>query len=221
MSIIALTVFILTNSYSKNNASTEQIIITPQMEEQILRSPFKAMLKTKDGNQFIAYLYAEDEKKERHRYNSRNSSEGNERSWIIREGDYFIYLYNINNNSFLPYRTHILKEFKGLIFNSEGSRIVVLPGSQENQSDVLLISQFGTGAGDFYEAYGFLDNKPYLQNYMFLRKSKEIQFFGQIYESETKTNSQIYAWDNSYGETFLSISDKPGIILVKPKNPNR
>ena len=220
MWIIVLTMFILTGSYSKNNTNTEQITISTQMKEQILRSPFKAMLKTKDGNQFIAYLFAEDEKKERAHYNSRYG-EGNLRSWIIREGHYFIYLYDVNNKSFLPYKTPILKDFGKLIFNNEGSRIVVLPGSQENQSDVLLISQFGSGEGDFYEAYGFFDNKPYLQNYMFIGKRKEIQFFGQVGESDNKTNSQLNAWGSLYGSTILSLSDKPGIILVRPKNPEK
>lgn len=218
MTFIICTLLIVTSTYSKNNIATEQITISHQLKEQILQSPFKALLKTKDGHQFMAYLFAEDEKKIRDE--PYPGITGDLRSSVRRKGHYFVYLYDLSHDSFLPYKTPILRDSKALNFNTQGSRIIVLPGSQENKSDVLLISQFWYHDGDLYEAYGFLENKPYLQNYMFLSKSKERQFLGKITESDNKTNSQLSGWGTEYGATFLSLSDKPGIILVKPKNPD-
>ena len=218
ITFIIFALLVLTNSYSKNNIGTEQITISPQLKEQILRSPFKALLKTTDGHQFMAYLFAEDEKKIRG--DLYTGITGDLFSSVRRKGHYFIYLYDLSHDSFLPYKTPFLKDYEEMYFNTEGSRILVIPGSQENKSDVLLISQFWNHDNDLYEAYGFLKNKPYLQNYIFLGKRKEIQFLGKIAESRNKTNSQLSAWGSEYGSSILSLSDKPGIILVKPKNPD-
>ena len=224
--ITIFTFFILTNSYSKNKTITELITISPQMKERIFKSPFKAILKTKDGNQFVAYLFAEDEKKDRYTHSSCIS--GDSRSSVSRVGHYFIYLYDVQHDYFLPYKTAILKnlDFKETRFNNEGYSVIVLSGSQGNKSDVLLISQFADCGGNFYEAYGFLGNKPYLQNYTFVGKIKEKLFYGRILPEESKTASQLYAY-SQYGlfheefrEYFLSLSNKPGEILVKPKPSN-
>ena len=226
--LVICTLFILTNSYSNGaddeKIHTEQITINPQMKEQILKSPFKAILKTKKGGRFMAYLFAEDEKRERDEQQS--CENGDLRSNVVRVGNYFIYLYDINKKSFLPYKTLILKNHPKMRFNEQGGEIIVLQGSKVNKSDVLLISQSGGCGGDYYVANGFLDDKPYLQTYVFNEQGGiKNYFYGKVKESKAKP--ELYAYGlygilhNDLHEFTLLLSDKPREITVKPKYPDQ
>lgn len=221
MTVLVSTIFI--NSYAENSTKIEHIVISPQMKKKILNSPFKAILQKKDGTKIIAYLYADDEQEELVETDS--NIDGTPISSVTKVGHYFVYLFETNHNSLLPFKIKIFKDYEKITLNIEGAAIIVLPGSLENKSDVLLISQRGSWGGDYFEAYGFIDNNPYLQSYTFIDKDKQDTFYGRI--TESKTDPKLYAY-GLYGEYHgdlrqftLSLSDKPGEILVTEKHGDK
>jgi hypothetical protein len=205
-------VFAITNAAANTNDTVEHFIIDAKLKEQILGSPFKLPLYRKDGEKVIAYLFAEDEKEKFFEYDSCNDIE--KQKTIEKSGNYHLYLYDEDTDSFFPYRTAILKDFRKIKMNIQGSHFIVLPHANKNQSDALLISQFVSCNGDQYEAYGFSENLQYLVPYTFVGKEPSTAFFGQIDTSEpcgqcflayTRIDPMIYQYS-------LSISNIPGEI---------
>lgn len=205
--------FVAFNSYA---GAVEQFMISSQLKEDILRSPFKANLKTHDGRQFVAYLYAQDEESDEMEPSS--CITGDTYHTTSKIGHFYIYLYNVSNKSFSNYRTKIFHDFSRHRFNDEGANIFVLSGSNVNKSDVLLISQFGACSGDFYEAYGFSENNFYLKNYLFFTFKQHEQFYGRV--SVIDTNDKLYAYSpankglGELDEMYLSVSkEKNGVKI--------
>jgi len=197
----------------------EKFNISKKMEKLIVGSPFKVFLKGNNGKNFIAYLYAEDEKSkavERYSYAS-----GKLEKSIIKSGYYYIYLYNLNSRSFFPYRTAVFSNFEGnrirMKMNSKGSAFFVLPATK-NKADALLISQFGDSEGNFYEAYGFSQNQLYLQKYVFVGKEKNDSFYGKISKFK-QTNGGVLAYSvygHSINQFKLSLSNVPREVQLTP-----
>ena len=106
--------------------------------------------------------------------------------------------------------------------NVEGSNFLILPSSNNHQSDVILLSQFATCNGDEYEAYGYYKEQPHLKKYFFVGKKKNITFYGRILKEDDGTFHayNIHSGDDiPNGQIFkykLSISDKPGEIKLNP-----
>lgn len=205
------------NCFASNDI--EQIIITPKMEDSILATQFKANLRTNNGEQFTVYLYAQDE--ERKEKDSYSRITGEEYHTISKKGHFYIYLYDVKNKSFSNYRTKIFSGFSETRFNDEGSNIIVLSGSKAKKSDVLLISQFGTSKGDFYEAYGFSKNNAYLKKCDFLRKYKNEefsnnQFYGQIGKEDGPLHS-----GNTPIDGFTEIFKNLNVTLSEKKDDDR
>ncbi|KTD59556.1 hypothetical protein [Legionella shakespearei] len=220
-SIIFICITIMFFNCYAGETGIEQITITPKMQDSILLSPFKANLQTNNGHRFIAYLYAPDEKSEETDSFSRVTKQ--EYHTISKVGHFFIYLYDVETKSFSNYRTKVFKSFSKTRFNDEGAKIMILSGSKVRRADVLLISQFGTGSGDVYEAYGFSKNNTYLKNYNFSEKYKEEQiyyeqFYGSVISKEEKLGRLAYNPSMSEAgeyqqEKYLSISED--LVLVK------
>ncbi|WP_018577775.1 hypothetical protein [Legionella shakespearei] len=226
-SIIFICITIMFFNCYAEETGIEQITITPKMQDSILLSPFKANLQTNNGHRFIAYLYAPDEKSEETDSFSRITKQ--EYHTISKVGHFFIYLYDVETKSFSNYRTKVFKSFSKTRFNDEGADIMVLSGAKINKSDVLLISQFGTGSGDFYEAYGFAENNSYLKNYRFSEKEENKLvyydgFYGSITFEEEKLGRLAYTPSMSEAgeyqqEKYLSISKKEkDVVLARRKS---
>lgn len=201
--------------------SSDKDIMSQKMEENILHSPFKALLHRSDGSKIMAYLYAKDGKSKLAKHYSRIDGE----SYTTMEsiGHFQIYLYDVDRNRFFPGKTPIFKDFNEITLNSEGAKILVLSGDQEGKSDVLLISQFGTAEGDIYEAYGFSQDNLSFKNYIFNNgKKKDNQFYGSILNDDKKKKLVAYTTHQKYEiggfvilKVNISLSKIPGEIDVQ------
>lgn len=210
-----LLILFSTHVMSITAPNVEKIVISEELKEKILRSTLKANLQTTEGKKFVAYLYAVDERIEV----IKNSSciTGKEYTTESKLGHYYIYLYDVESKSFLPYRTRVLEDFDELRFNAEGAKINVLSASEEKKSDVLLISQFGHCTGDIYEAYGFSENNLYLKNYYFIDKNNKLsQIYVHIFQYENNLN--VYGTHDPVFDIpikiILRLTDTFGIISV-------
>lgn len=225
----------LNYAYAKENLDIEKFTINTQMKKQIMNSPFKASLRRGDGEKFIAYLYAENEESEPHEYSS--CVDGELKKTILKKGYYYIYLYEINTDSFMPERISILKDFQKLDMNTQGADIFVLASNDINKSDVLIIGQFVSCSGNQYEAYGFFENNnSHLKQYTFVAKKKENSLFGRIlkFNSDNKEsvdfseqgevnyskNGELIGYSmtthNKIKQFALSLSNTLGEIQIKP-----
>lgn len=210
--------FIMQNVNANENLGIEKFIISKHLKENIMNSPFKASLRRGDGRKFIAYLYAEDEQNKitkRYSYASRKLKKS-----ISKHGHYYIYLYDVASNLFLAYRTAVFSAFEGIKIkmrmNVKGADFFVLPSSNKNKSDALLISQFGDGEGDFYEAYGFSKNQLFLKKYIFVGKEKNNSFYGRINKLIQNGGGLLgYSiYDHKINQFKLSLSNVPGEIQL-------
>ena len=212
-------VLLLNNHHLLGSSVNTKDTMSQKMQEKVLQSPFKALLHRSDGKKIMAYLYAKDEKSELTECDSR--IDGSSYTTIARDGHFQIYLYDVEQGKFLPFITPIFKDWDETSFNVEGSKIVVLPGMQEGKSDVLLISQFGTGEGDFYEAYGFSPDNLSFKNYIFNNnmKSKQTQFYGTIVRHDKENKMFAYTVHQKYEiggfeivNVNIALSKTPGEI---------
>ena len=196
------------------------------LQEGILHSPFKALLHRSDGKEIMAYLYAEDEKSELREYSERHT--GEPYNATVKIGHFKIYLYDVKQKVFLPGSTPVFKDADEFLFNGEGATIMVFPGGPWDKSDVLLISQFGTGEGDIYEAYGFSSDNLSLKNYVFNlnMKEKTSQFYGTIGIDGREKKVHAYTVHQKYViggfeivDVDMSLSKTPGEIDLKFEEP--
>jgi hypothetical protein len=206
-------IFATTKANASIENNVEHFIVDAKLKEQILLSPFKLPLHRKDGKEFIAYLFAEDEISKP--FLDISCVDGEERKTIMKTGRYYLYLLDIATDKFFPFRTPVFKKFNRIDMNVEGANFLVFPHTNKNQSDALLISQFISCSGDQYEAYGFSENLQYLVPYIFTGKKREKAFFGQIDTSEP-CGPCFLAYtriDPMISQYSLSISNAPGEIL--------
>jgi hypothetical protein len=213
--------FFLNNGNALGSSIVDKGAMSQKMQENILRSPFKALLHRSDGKKIMAYLYAEDEQRELEEDISR--IDGKSYTTMASIGHFHIYLYDVDQGAFLPGKTSIFKAHE-IAFNSEGAEILVLSGKQGGKSDVLLISQFATGEGDVYEAYGFSPDNSSFKHYIFNNdmKEKESQFYGTIVNDEKKNKMIAYTVHQKYEiggfeivDVDISLSKNPGEIDMR------
>lgn len=200
--------------------ANKKFTISKQMKESIMSSPFKTSLRRSDGKKFVAYLYAEDEKSktiERYSYVS-----GKLQRSISKNGHYYIYLYDVSSDSFFPHGTAVFSDFEGIRMrmrmNVKGADFFVFPSANKNTSDALLISQFGDGFGDFYEAYGFSKSQSSLQKYIFVGKEKNNSFYGRIrkFRQHNEGLLSYSIFNHKINQFKLSLSRVPGEIQLTP-----
>lgn len=193
----------------------DPFIVDEQMKKEIMNSPYKEQFRRGDGKKFIVYLYAANEQiKSEQNY----SCDGAKEKSVVKIGNYYIYLYDVNSNSFFPGRIPIFNDSYKTKMNVRGSDFFVLSSDNNNQSDVLLISQFGDCTGDDYEAYGFAENQLFLKKYFFIGKEKHDQFYGKIEKS--KKNGKLLAHGQYEGtgsqDLYLFLSKTSGVVMLQP-----
>lgn len=185
---------------SSPSYSSELITITPAMKDHILSSNLKVELKN-NNKSFIAYLYAENEiTMPPIEHYSCYKGEG--KIYSYKKGTFYIYLFDTEHNNFLPYRTKIFEEFDFNLLNEYGTDLIVLSG-KGYIADVLIISQFGTCAGNFYEAYGFSRDNNSLINYKFSGEIESTQFYGIVSEIKRGFKVNAYQYCPSEQESCL------------------
>ena len=216
--ILFALLLVLFNSNVFTSGAVEEISISLKLKEKILSSTFKANIQTKDGGNFVAYLYAEDEQSELIEDDSRIT--GKSKEVISKTGHYYIYLYNITSGSFLDKRTKIF-DGEDLRFNVEGASIIVLASHKQKKSDILLISQFGDSNGDFFEAYGFFGDNFQLKNYIFhLGKKKGKMFYGTIApdDGSTKLHCSVFNFKRRDVDQYILYLARNGEVMFQPSS---
>lgn len=186
--------------------------ISAKMKRNILTSSLKVSLRRKDGRKFVAYLYAEDEQSKPDKEYLRD---GRIKKIISNFGHYYIYLYDINSDSFFPGRMEVFSDNFKNILNTTSVNFFSLSSVDKNKSDVLFISQPYGFENNHYEAYGFNENQSFLKKYMFITTENSKQFYGKIFK-DIKTG-ELFAYDESKTKQkmYLVFSDTPGEIQVK------
>lgn len=205
--------FIMKIIHADDTARKEQFVLSKQLKESIMSSPFKVSLRRSDGKKIIAYLHAEDEKNESEEY---SSCDGEEYKTIAKKGHYYIYLYDISTDKFFPNRMAVFYNYDGIKMNTQGASFFVWLNANKNQSDVILISQFVACNGDQYEAYGFIGNE--LKKYTFSGEKKYNGFYGRIDRDQLKKHSKnllAYSiYDEKIHQIQLSMSKISGEIKL-------
>lgn len=201
-----------------DDADFDKFIITPQLKEKILKSQYKAPLQRKDGKQFIAYLYAENEQITHEKQIS--CEEEKLETLTVYNGNYYIYLYDPHSDSFFPGRIEPFPANYKINMNKK-TNFFSLKDPQNNQSDIILLSQMGSCIGDDYEAYGFTENHQFLKQYPFFLKKKYKQFNGRI--TNQKENNKVIVYtsleDYSLEKMYLSLAEL-GIIKLQAITKN-
>ncbi|MGL6037242.1 MAG: hypothetical protein ACRC0B_08730 [Legionella sp.] len=161
------------------SALVENYIVNNAMEKKIMFSSLSSKLRTNNGDNIIAYLYAEDEKKDPpdEFYSCRS---GEIKNYETIDGHYYIYLYNTVSKQFMPYRTKIFINSQPQFFHMEGADLMTISSTYSERSDILLISQFGACTSDVFEAYGFSKDNQYLEPYQFYSKTEPFNFYGVV-----------------------------------------
>lgn len=217
--VLILSLLFVCNNKAFSKLLIEDVAIGSALKKSILNSSLKANLKRNDGKEYIAYLYAKDEKsKFIKQYITRK---GEEKSYLTKTGNYYIYLYDSQKRAFLPQRIKIFREFKVVRFNFDGAGIFVLPSHKEKKSDVLFISQFGDSSGDFFEAYGFSSDNAFVKNYSFLKDGeKDHLFYGQIAPGvgSSKINAYVFDYDLHSLLKFSLFLSKNDEIMLQPND---
>lgn len=210
--IYSILILIIDNAFAVTNIE-EKYSVSSSLKNKILNSSLKFDLNTGTNQKIIAYLFAEDEKKEEREVQIRNSDL---KKITISKGRYYIYLYSVENKDFYPYRMKIFELLPKTSFNVEGSSILKLSDENKKYGDILLISQFGNSTGDIYEAYGFSKNKQYLVMYDFLGAHLESSFYGLHMNRKPGIYMYgVYGDRGNYQENLkLEVSDKYGEIKV-------
>jgi hypothetical protein len=175
-------------------------------------------LNSRDGREFTAYLYAENEVNERTENVSCRT--GNDWNSVSKTGNFYIYLYDVLAKSFSPYRTKIFSDFDGYImFNVEGANLIVLPGIKHIKPDVFIISQFGVCDRNFHEAFSFSENNLYLENYKFIDLNKrEFNQLAGLMAAESDNDTLHFA-DINNGENSYNIPMHLYLLTVRSNLP--
>ena len=182
-------------NHADDDADMEPFIISKQMKKRIMNSPFKTPLRRANGKNFVAYLYAKDKKnKLEQTYDCK--SELFIRS-TITTGHYYLYLYDVDSDSFFPGRTTIFKEIYPIRMHTPGANFFTLKSAYKNRSDTVLISQ-----SKYYEAFGFSENQLFLKKYTFIAGKKHLI----AYEDDEHYNKR---------KIYISVSDAPGEIQLQ------
>ncbi|MDR3504312.1 MAG: hypothetical protein P4L79_17225 [Legionella sp.] len=200
----------------KGNPDDEAFEISPALKKQIMRSPLKASLRREDGRQFIAYLYAENERIAPH--NSVSCKTGEKLKGTIKTGDYYFYMYDVTADSFFSSRTRVLRTYSPIDMSSKRAYPVTFRSKNPAQSDVLIIGQSTGCSTRVYEAYGFWDDGASLSQYAFKGKGRgAYQIFGEIHQ-QTNDGKEIAIFQSAKEEKEqfeLSISKVPGLLQLK------
>lgn len=196
--------------------------MNPNLKKNILRSPYKALMKRRDGKELVAYLYAENGISKPAEY---YTNDGQEKTTTSTSGNFYIYLYDPATDKFFPNKIAPFYSIKGFSMYQGRSDFTVLRHKKKSQSDVLLIGVFVNANGDQYEAYGFSEELSTLKKYRFTIKEKRTSaFYGRL----SLYNNTVYAYnkhehidenEKSRGriEQFkFHVSDMPGEIRVEP-----
>lgn len=192
------------------------------LKKNILRSPYKALMRRQDGREFVAYLYAEDGVSEPAEY---QSMDGLVKTTTRTSGNFYIYLYDPALDTFLPDKIAAFYSVQGFSMNLGRSDFIVLHHNKKNQSDILLLGVFVNSNGDQYEAYGFSEDLSTLKKYRFTKnKQQSSTLYGRLSPSKNGINGydkheNITEEVKNRGliEQFrLRISDVPGEIKIEP-----
>ena len=191
------------------------------LKRNILKSPYKASMKNRNGKEMIAYLYAENAIIEQAKEHEEHSEDPIKNS---AEGIYYIYLYDPEMDTFLPERIEPFYSSQGFEMIQGRSDFLVLPHNKRKQSDVLIIGKFANPSSDWHEAYGFSDDGMSLKKYRFVDKTtSKALFYGRLFRNSNKVLG--YTKDND-DEIFnpkrkqfsFKISKTPGEINVTELN---
>ncbi|WP_147279848.1 hypothetical protein [Legionella worsleiensis] len=196
-------------------ANYDPFTVDKDMKNRIMNSPFSAELRRGDGKKFIVYIYANNEQiKSEENYDC----DGKIKQEMVKTGNYYLYLYDVSSNSFYPGRIPIFNEDYKNRMNVLGANIFVLSSDDKKQSDVLLISQFGSCSGDHFEAYGFTENQLFLKKYFFIAQERKEQFIGYIKKDKKTGKLLAYGKYNTMKSQNLNIfiSKTPGAVQLQP-----
>lgn len=197
-----------------SSAVDSKFMLTTEMKKNIMNSPFKAFLRTKDGKKIVAYLYAEDERNKS--LNSYHCFDGEK----ITTGHYYIYLYDVSTDSFFPERTAVFDGDTDIRMNSKEANFFTWPSSldaNKNQANVLFVGRVATCKYAQYEAYSFSDNQSHLKKYIFVDQKKYGGFYGEF--EQNKNQNKLIA-NAVYGspemkKVYLFLSKVPGEIQLQ------
>lgn len=199
--------------------------INTELKKNILRSPYKALMRRRDGKELVAYLYAEDGISEPTKYFTPN---GTEKTTTSTAGNFYIYLYDPTIDKFFPNKIAPFSSIEGFSMSLDRSDFTVLRHKKKSQSDILLIGTFANGNGDEYEAYGFSEDLSNLKKYRFTIKEKKFfNFYGRlsIYKNTVSAynkHESLFEDEKTRGiiEQFnFQVSDIPGEIKVTQYAP--
>lgn len=157
-----------------------KFILTTEMKKNIMSSPFSASLHTKDGKKIVAYLYAENERKKS--LKNYPCFDGEK----ITTGHYYIYLYDVSTDSFLPDREAVFDGDTDIRMNSKKENFFTWPNANKNQANVLFVGRVATCEYAQYEAYGFSENQSHLKKYIFVDQQKYGGFYGEFEQNKNQ-----------------------------------
>lgn len=199
--------------------------MTPDRMKKIMESSLKEELKHNNGDEYVAYLYADDEKLETDEYAT--CSHGDPQKYTSRTGDYFLYLYNKTKHIFSSKKVKVFSGFHNQVFGVDGAYIIVMHDENNKKSDALLITQFIDCNTDAIEAYGFSKDGVSLEQYDFINEEEGErynigkEFSGRISssdEGETVIYTQYGEDTAQFWETSPRLSDRSGELILKLEN---
>lgn len=213
---VVIVSFITNNSSAGTFLSQNNFIITPEFQAHIKISPFNLIITEQNGKKFKVYLYAEDERSERDEYYPCFEIEKRERN--TKMGHYYLYLYDLQLQKFLPTRTPVFSAYDNDIrLNTQGSMFFSLTTAGQNRKEIIFLSQFISCDGNEYEAYGLSKDQSHLEHYKFIDNKVANSFYGKIRPELVDNN--IYAYTLGEGKTFifnLLFSNMPRAIQKHP-----
>ncbi|CAM4419565.1 MAG: hypothetical protein LEGION0403_FIIPPAGN_02144 [Legionella sp.] len=150
---------------------------------------------------------------------------GGEYETIAKIGRYYLYLYDINAQKFLPTRTAVFHDFNNLTMNTDGAKFFLWSSLGKNRKDIIFLSQYVTcSVGSEYEAYGLSADQLYLEQYNFVDNEISSTFSGFIYLGESDINyvssQRLYGYTTFDGKIIqykFILSDKTREIWQIPK----
>lgn len=208
--------------YGGENLISKPFIVSPEMKKRIMKTTLKVSLRRGDGKKIIAYLYAEDE--EIKPWGQQSDKSGITTKHELLTGHYYIYLYDVDSDLFFPNRTTASEDYSYFAMYKNGFNFFVLPASNKNQSDVILLRSSSSCQGSYYTAYGFDENQLSLKSYVFTGKDKFDGFSGIIKQGKNQNKLVaygLYDWEETQiQKIYLRVSNIPGEIKLNlPKTP--
>lgn len=191
-------------------------VFTPKFEKQIMRTRFNSLMDGAHGGSYDVFLFAENEHEELEEH---TFCDGITKKTPILTGNYYLYLFDLVAGEFVPQKIEVFKNTK-MSMNLEGARFFPVYRYSKKKSDVLFVSQAGCG-GNYYEAYSIPKKGQFLQQYVFVMNNKKYKrFFGEMVSNafNEKDGVSVYGQydDNSMKEMYLSLSDVPGELQLRP-----